>query len=31
MGNYFNEEIKKEQFTSMGLKKLTLKANSLNS
>ncbi|CAD8208189.1 unnamed protein product [Paramecium pentaurelia] len=31
MGNFFNEEIKKEQFTSMGLKKLTLKVSSLNS
>ncbi|CAD8202663.1 unnamed protein product [Paramecium pentaurelia] len=30
MGNFFNEEINKEQFTSMGLKKLTLKVSSLN-
>ncbi|CAK66338.1 unnamed protein product (macronuclear) [Paramecium tetraurelia] len=31
MGNFFNEEIKKDQFTQMGLKNLTLKVSSLNS
>ncbi|CAD8197988.1 unnamed protein product [Paramecium octaurelia] len=30
MGNFFNEEIKKEQFTQMGLKNLTLNVSSLN-